>query len=131
MNDMLPRQFLREPSSRWESGGLHCGAEDDHAVTEELLTSLAMHCDLAGEVPFLAAVLSHDGFTVQELRDAWYALVEAIRWREALATGSRHWAEVYDEADLPRGGSPSEAALDLACMVADEALHHFLAGGPR
>lgn len=105
-------------------------AEDDAAVTEELLTSLAMHCDLAGGVPFSAAALSADCLSGVSLQDAWEALVEAIRWREALATGSRHWCERFDEADLPRGGTPSEAALDLACMVADEAVAHFLTGGP-
>lgn len=95
-----------------------------------LLTALAVSRDPAGEVPFSAAVLAHAGFTAQECQDAWEALVDAIRWREALATGSRHWSERLNASDLPRGGSPSEAALDLACTVADEALQHFLTGGP-
>lgn len=106
-------------------------AGHDDTATTELLEALALNCDLADGVPFTAAVMAHAGFTPEQLQAAWECYAEAVRWREALACGSRHWCEKHSEADLPRGGTPSEAALDLACMVADEARSHLLNGGPR
>ena len=65
------------------------------------------------------------------MQDAWEAFQEAVIWREALATGSRHWCERFSESALPPGDGPASAALELACNVADEARNHFVFGGPR
>lgn len=97
----------------------------------EALDILALRTDPAEGIPFIAGVLSCPSFTLQQMEEAWQAYQEAVRWRDALTNGIRDWSEKYKEADLPAGGTPSEAALELARTVADEARNHLMNGGPR
>ena len=97
----------------------------------ETLDTLALWTPPADGIPFIAAALAWPGFTIRERDDAWGAFQEAMLILETLGTGERAWFEYRSEYALPPGPSKQEAAIELACNVADEARNHFVFGGPR
>ena len=98
----------------------------------EVLETLALWHPPDG-CPFAAGAMAWAGFgsDPERLEEAWQAYAEAVRDREALALGDKPWFIRFDEAALPPGMAQQDAAIDLACNIADEALNHFLHGGPR
>lgn len=97
---------------------------------EETLDTLAQWTPPADGIPFIAAALACPAFTLRERDEAWGAFQEAVLIREGLGTGERAWFERWDESALPPGPSLQEAAIQLACAVADEARAHLVIGGP-
>ena len=55
---------------------------------------------------------------------AWADYAQAVRRRDAIATGSRHWLEFFDDLSY-------DEALDEACELADRARYWFMAGLAR
>ena len=98
----------------------------------ETLETLALRHKPGCDVPFIAGVLSHSGFTPQKMQDAWEAFQEAVHIRESLSVrGGKPWFEVYDHVDLRgREDSNQGAAIQMAVNAADEARNHFVFGGP-
>lgn len=95
------------------------------------LDGLALWTPAEKDIPVIAAALSWPGFTPEELAEAWEAFREAVEWREALGAGERFWVERFSEDDLPPGEGPTDAAIKLACAIADKARSRLLSGGPR
>jgi hypothetical protein len=66
------------------------------------------------------------GHTAESLTDSWDDFRQAVRGREALATGTRTWQEFYEPEDC--GGT--EHAIELKSAEVDDA-YRLLVYGPR
>jgi hypothetical protein len=71
-------------------------------------------------------VLAWDGHSAESLAEAWDDFRDAVRAREALATGSRVWQEFYDPSEC----SSHDHAIELKSAEVDDAFR-YLAYGPR
>lgn len=95
-------------------------------------------CDIPPEVEAFMTARGATGvaprlrkFTPEQRQLAWDDLQAAVLKRDALAAGSRHWCEFYDEAALPPGLGLQDAAIQVACADVDAARWWLKTGTAR
>jgi len=86
--------------------------------------------DMAAQRDVTAAALrrwglAHASLGGQELSEAWEDLREAVRARDDLGTGAMGWQEYAPDLTC---GERQQAAFEMACEAADEALRYLTEG---